>query len=461
MNNLNHSRKLLRRTKMVPLLITSCFIIIGLIYFLWWHAKIQGYKVIYNHGSLYSKNDYKNNVSNSVEFIKTLRMEYAKLIDREVHRKFKREFKLFKQDSIGAKLVISSFGDSLIYIYPNTINQIIVDCIDFPVQTAFAHGFIDLNTPNKEVNLRQVELKIPVPEAIEKYKSEPGHIIIADGNWIIFSGGGNIIFENINKLFTFEGKSIIGIVSNIGFKHSDPDYIQKYGSMGYHQYKNQGLLMISNQNCFDNSLQIAMDLGKEMAEIEIKDLLTKSDFFKLSLDEKRLRPKAEDIIRKTTRSEKDRSFLYPLWEFKKEVGELKTEANQIGIDSSYVDELLKDPSLKSTDGFLFVYYPNARGLMLQWFIMNLIFLNILSVLTLKYGNYSPLILAMRNISLIGTNISILSLITSANLWVFYKKPESVTIMYWILPGILYLLCIAYCAAIVIYMRHNPDVHSFY
>ena len=186
-----------------------------------------------------------------------------------------------------------------------------------------------------------------------------------------------------------------------------------------------------------------------MAEIEIKTLLIKSEFFRLSLADKKLRPKAEDIIQKKTRSEKDKSYQYPLWEFKKDVFELKKEAKQVGVDISYVDELLKETSQKTESGTLFVYYQNAKGFMLQWSLMNLCFLVILAALTfIKYGNTPLLILATKFLSVLGTNLSIILLLTVTNGWVFSRKPESLTVMYWVLPCILYISCIVWSVTIV-------------
>jgi len=442
---------------MMPLLLTCSLVIMGLILFLSCDDKLHGYKVIYNHGPKHSKSDYTENVADGVKFIKTLLSSYEKVVDREVHSKFKAEFQLFKQNSVGAKLVISSFGESLIYIFPNAQNHVVVDCIDFPVQAALAYGFIDLNNPPERVNLSKVGLKIPLPGAINKYKSEPGRITITEGDGGAVFSSGKLVFENVHKIFSFKRRTILGLMNGIAFRNTSPHYVQIYGHAGYHDFNLQGLLMISSENTFHWSFEIARKLGMEMAEIEIKDLLTKSEFFKLSLADKKLKPKAENIVQKKARSEKDKSYQYPLWEFKKDVFELKEEAKQFSIDSSYVDELLKEPSLKTADGTLFVYYSNARDFMLQWSLMNLFFLVILIVLTLsKYGDTALLVLAIRAFSVVGTNLSIISLVTIANGWVFSKKPESFTVPYWILPCILYLLCIAYS---VVIMNLQPSVES--
>jgi hypothetical protein len=149
----------------------------------------------------------------------------------------------------------------------------------------------------------------------------------------------------------------------------------------------KGLLIISSENTFDWTFEIARKIANQMVELEIKDLLTKSEFFRLSLADNKLRPIAENIIQKKSRSEKDKSYLYTLWEFKKDINDLKKEAKKYNVDSSYVDEILKDISLKPVDGTLFFYYKNEIGFMLQWSLMNLSIITILLILThYKYRN---------------------------------------------------------------------------
>lgn len=446
---------------MASLVIIGTLIVISLIFSLWWHKKGHEYEVVYNNGSNYSHNDYHENVTDGVEFIKIFVSEYKKVIDQEVHSKFKSDFQLLNKNSVGAKLVISSFGESLIYIFPNTKNQIIVDPIDFPVQSAFAYGAVDLNNPAKAIDLSKFEIKLPFNDAINAYNAQPGSITIGEGfgGGFVFGGTGSVGYNGTTKLFKFPRQAVVGfaVTHSIIFDNSTPHYVAIYGRPGHHEFPLKGPLLLSSENTFNWTFDIAKKLGKDLAEIEIKNLLTNSEFFRLSLADKKLRPKAEDIVQKRARSEKDKSYQYPLWEFKKDVFELKEEATKINIDGSYVDEILKETSLKPMDGSLFFYYPNAMGFTWQWILMNLCFLLILAVLAFtKYGDVPLLALTTRVVSVLGANISVISLITISNGWVFSKKPESLTITYWILPSVIYLLCIALTLIVVNSARGGQD-----
>lgn len=449
---------------MVSLVIIGTLIVVGLILFLWWVKMAHEYEVVYNKGSNYSQNDYHENVTDGVKFISVFVSEYKKVIDQEVHSKFKSDFQLLNKNSVGAKLVISSFGESLIYIFPNTKNKITVDLIDFPVQSALGYGAIDLNNPENAIDLSKFVLTLPFKDAMEAYNAQPGSISIGEGfgGGFVFVGTGSVGYNGTTKLFKFPRQAVVGfaVTHSIIFDNSTPHYVAIYGRPGHHEFPLKGPLLLSSENTFNWTFDIAKNLGKDLAEIEIKNLLTNSEFFRLSLADKKLRPKAEDIVQKRARSEKDKSYQYPLWEFKKDVFELKEEATKINIDGSYVDEILRESSLKPMDGTLFFYYPNAMGFTWQWILMNLCFLLILAVLAfIKYGDISLLVLATRAISVLGTNLSIISLITIANGWVFSKKPESLTITYWILPSIIYMLCIALSLIVLNSARGVQAKHS--
>ncbi len=121
-----------------------------------------------------------------------------------------------------------------------------------------------------------------------------------------------------------------------------------------------------------------------------------------------------------------------------QVFELKDEAKKFGVDGTYIDDLLKDTSLKPHRGTLLWYYPKRSGFMWQWIFVNLIFLLIIIVLGyIEYGG-QPLI---NLIPAYGGKYIPIVIITGVNYWIFSKKPEELGVSYWILPGILFLLCI--------------------
>lgn len=433
--------------------ITLSLVIIGSLFSIYYIKKINEYKIIFNKGPNHSKADFGVSVDDGIKFIKLFTKEYLKTVDDEVHPKFKKDFLLLKSKKVSAKLVISSFGESLTYLYPDNKSQVTIDFIDFPVQTALCFGFIDLNNPSTKVDLSKIDMKgRRLDSMIKAYKAHREGVNFTSGNGGSIFSSAKLIFNNSTKIFQFHEKTISGFLNEITFKQNNDWYLQIYGKEGSHNYKINGVLLITSEKTFDWTFELAKEIGKQMAEIEIINFIKKSKFFKLAMADKKLRPKAEIIAQKLSRSEQEKkAFPYPIWAFKQDVFQLKKDAEQIGIDSSYVDELLKEPSLKTVDGTLFVYFSSKLGFMTQWSMMNLFFMICIVLLAyFKFHEMTILFHLLKLISALKLKVSIITIITIANSWVFAKKPASIPIKYWLLPCALYFLCVVF----IIYLMNN-------
>ena len=405
------------------------------------------YEVIYHSNFDPLKESYAKSVEDGVKAIRLLLDNYSKILHKEVSIAPREEYLLWKDTGIGVKLIISTFNESLLYFFPNDKNQIFVDGINFPVQTALLYGFIDLNNPKDEINLRKIFLKMPSDDAVSHYKTEEARISFTDsGGWFFIAGKGGLRFNNVHKMFSFREKTIVGVMTaNLEITNSSQFFTQIHGHPDSFKFYLKGPLLFSSENTFSWAFEIASKLGREFAELEIKELFTKSEFFLLALADKKLRPKAEEIVQKKSRSEKDSSFQYPLWEFKKDVCELKKVAEQENINSSYVDELLACKALQPTDGHLLWYYPSPEGFMWQWLLVNCAVLIVLLLLRfVKYHNVPIFIHLIRRLPPLPGKISFFILILAANGWIFYEKPESVTLIYWIFPGAALLVSLFCC-----------------
>ena len=445
----------IKTRKLAILLIFILVAILGSIYLISSSYHFPKFEIIYNTETVLNGFNYETNICDAIEFIKILVTEYNTIITDSVDDKFINEIQLLKMGSISAKVVISTFGESLIYLFPSNEGKIFLDVINYPAQKALSYGFIDLDNPENKIDLHEIKLHHPLSIAKHLYEYEPGNIGVGDYSylkkgWILFDRSlGKVIFRD-GKMFFFMGKEIIaGIACPIAFQCKSPKYIETRGKEGYYGFKIPGLLLISNVNTFDWADSVAKKLGDDLADTDIKALFTNSEFFRLSLADDKLKPIAEDISEKQSRSLKDENFEYPQWEFMKDFSGLKGEAKKLGIDVSYVDELYKHVSLKKHDGILFFYYNDSKSYMWQWTLMNIIFLMIFIALTfIKLKNTSLLIYAAKYSSKVLANSGIITLIISANVYVFYNRPESLTLMYWIIPFILGLLSIIWIVVVM-------------
>ncbi len=96
------------------------------------------------HGSYNLKVQKKD----KLRFVQALVGEYARMFDEEIDPKFKASFIL--ADKCSAWYVVSSYGESLVYVYRSEKPRITVDYVDVPAQLMLTHGLVDLNIRHKK-----------------------------------------------------------------------------------------------------------------------------------------------------------------------------------------------------------------------------------------------------------------------------------------------------------------------
>lgn len=339
-------------------------------------------------------------------------------------------------------IIISTFNESLIYLFPNDKNQIFLQSINFPVQTGILYGTIDFNKPRDEVMLNKIHMKIPFQDALKYYQRERGRIILSESGFY-FAGRGGLKFQNCDKMFSLSAKTTIGVwQGTLEVTNSSSLFAELNNDSDSLKWNLHGPLLFSSENTFLWAQEIAANLGTEFGELEIKDLYTKSEFFLLAIAHKKLKPKAEEILQKKSRSEKDTSFQYPLWEFKKDRCELLKAAQQENINLNYVDELLACKALQPNDGQFLWYYANPRGFMWQWFLLNSIILIVL--ISLRFGKYNRKLIIVHILGKLSPpcgKVSFILLLLAYNGWIFHTKPSSVTLIYWLLPSLVLIASI--------------------
>ncbi|MFZ2403490.1 MAG: hypothetical protein WAW41_00020, partial [Methylobacter sp.] len=109
------------------------------------------FEVIYHSNFNSLKKLYSKSAEDGIKVINIFLENYSKVLRREVNLAPKERYLLWRDKGIGIKLVISTRNESLLYFFPNKTNQIFIDGINFPVQSALLYGFLDLNTPKNEI----------------------------------------------------------------------------------------------------------------------------------------------------------------------------------------------------------------------------------------------------------------------------------------------------------------------
>lgn len=431
-------------------LVSAC-IVIALMFYPYnggYHFK----EVVLQPGLASLTYDSAESIDGAKRFSELLINEYRSTLHKQVHTSFKSNFSLWDHDDLSVKVVFSKIAETLIYIFPASERQLIADGVPIAIQTALFSGFINLTTPKSPAmsgGIRSTSL----PEVAEEYERTPAKVNMKSGiNSMIYGiGEGGLSITGL-KFMTFEKNSSLTFYGGyFGIDNSYPEFIRWRGYAVRSKAKLEGPLIVTGERDFSWGIKgVAQDLGRQLAEADIIELITVSKFFRESLAHEKLRPQAEKILHNKSRMEKDLSFRYPFWEFESDLQRLYAEAKPLGVETKFVDELLIDPSLKAqiVDGTLLFYYADPLGFMWQWTLINVAFFLMVGILWwLNWKGYIP---GGMMKFIIGSSLQqslLLIAVTSVNGYVLVQKAETITLAYWILPGFGYIACILIIVAL--------------
>lgn len=403
-----------------------------------YHVIVKEYS---EHGIVKSSND-------KTSFLKSIVRGYRKVIDNEVDKSFYDKLPLYK--CLSARYFISSYGESILYIYPSTEESIRIDYLDKPAQVLLSHGFIDLNNPESDIHPEKLLPIVSRDEAVAAYQKIPSNILAGEGDArdsAYIGGEGSLRLDNFLKIIQFVSPESMMTICTEKLIISTSDSITKsiYGRDMEFSYTLNGPLIISNIIEFSNVSDIGENIGVSLAEMHIKQLAVKSKTFKFYIDDKKLKPFAEEIVEKLKRSESN-PLLYPLWKFKDDLQKIHAYAKKEGISSGYVDDLIAMLKTGAMTGTLLTYYKNSHEFVIQWLLINaIIFMCMMLLVFIRLGDTSLVnYIAPFLKSIYVEKLLLSAIVFTINGWVFFVKPAHLDIRFWIIPGISILtnLCVS-------------------
>ena len=335
-------------------------------------------------------------------------------------------------------MVFSTFYETLIYVYPSDKNELLLDCTFLPVQILLFYDLINLNNPKYDLADHLVKILVPQDQAIKTYLETPTTMMCGGPGSAYISVKLRLI--NPYRLLQFEKNSFMTFYKKeieVLRDKNDPLHTEIYKTDKPHNFKIpvNGALLITGEKDLSNLDGIAQQIGKTLAEYEIKKLITNSQDFRTALAHEELSKITQEILRKKKQSEDEQNpSLYPLWQYYKDVEHLMQKAKEIGVATSYIEDLLKDEALQPNSGRLFYYTSTLLGYMVQWILLNIILFLVLLVIKYK------LIYLFQSLSQDSIQYMLLGIVTAANGWAFYGKPKPLNVVYWIVPGMLFLAC---------------------
>jgi hypothetical protein len=420
------TRGLRRYLRLIVWLVTAVGCVSVGVFMLFHDDEYRITKITYLNDTSTLPGKYATCVPRAKDYVESLVNEYRSKLRKEINPTFKDKFALWNNPKLGVKFIISTFDEYLIYVFPDAENELIVEVIGVPVQTAFLLNLIDLSNPKSGVKTNKIKLSQPFEEVAQSYAKTPTRIILAEGAHTSIAGGGNIVLNNVEKFLYFSKDSSMTIDGGfVEINNNFPLAVQIHGHPQSVRFNLAGPLTLTGGKEFYLSQKVGKTIAQQLVDATIRSLIVESDFFKKSLAHSRLESMAKEIMTKKTRAENDPQFAYPFWQFKMDVKKLEDAARTEGIETDYVRELLEYKPLMPVHGTLLWYYSSAWNFVLQWTILNVaLLLGILCVP--NWPNFHWL------------RTATIPVILAVNAWVFVKKPEPIGVIYWLLPGALFI-----------------------
>ena len=363
--------------------------------------------------------DFSREIKTTRTFVEKLINSYQDVIEKEINPESKKYFVLAKGNNISARAIFSTASETFLTIYPSSQKNFIVESTKYPVQI---YLFLGLDQNDVKSNST-----IPYEYFLENYNNLNAMIHVSvqivefDGLLFLFDGP---------KIFSFSKNSLVSLNNIVvGLKDSDGKAIH-YEHVEY-------LGFITGEKDFSFAIEIADKLGIFLAERQIASVFARSEYFRKALLDEHLSAKAKEINLRYSRTEKDSTYNYPLWKFKEDVSELRNEAKRYGMDTGYIDDLLKYPTNQPKDGYLLWYYPSHFWFSVQWTFINacLLLMYILLIILKKWNSKFAIL-----INKIWSKLIILSIPLTINTWIFRERPKYMNIVYLIIPSALLITC---------------------
>jgi|CXWL01.1.fsa_nt_gi hypothetical protein len=392
------------------------------------------------------------------EFVQSFVNEYIGFIEDGANAKFHKQLRFNKGYTFSAKVVLSSYKDVILYIYPSSKSILYVDCLNIPAQLAFLSGIVDFKKAENPANTEMFTLSLPYEHLLREYDLVSA-AFGTDGTGIRIFGHGKINLESMVKIGNSQDNVLFGFYNNaIEVNNSGENFTKAFGRPVSFSMELEGPFFVGQKVEFSPDVQNAKSLAMQVASDDIANLLVDSEFFRMSLAHEKLRKMAEAIASKKNRSENDTTFKYPLWELKVEALELEKTAKEAGIVTSYVSELLElsDEKVQAQTGSFFGYYPTTGAFMWTWVATNCLFMLILLIvqLMLEY-NYSGWPSIQSFMKIVKVWFTLPSLIVLVNGYAFSNVPKAFTRTQFALAIVVGILTFIW-AAVLTWKIESPE-----
>jgi hypothetical protein len=340
-----------------------------------------------------NKSLYVDAISEAKKFINT----YNDTLSVRVHKSFWKDYYFYNQNNFAIDIIFSQRDITLIYIEQNNSN---IDLYNI----YYTHD-------NPQLFIQELKNKRPL------YIRHPISYAYA---FSIPQNGERIFIYNV----AFKGPPVpfeINKNSTIATFNYTVTSLNEIDSMTTRLPGISILIGSDDSKRFRNQIEY---YANNILDIETKDKYKNSEIFRKALIHPKLREIALEIRARIDKAD-NKITEYPRWEFEDDLNKMRKLAKENNISDNYVDEMFKDNQYYPISGTLLFYYSNQLQFMGQWTLVNIALIIITTLL-------------MRNKSIMN-NLSkekiFTIIILPVNAWIFYKKPDSIGFLYWIIPGL--------------------------
>lgn len=347
----------------------------------------------------------KVNVDNSISrkaYKKAIKKEVNKFLTSyndtlmsKVHKSFWSDFYFYKNYRFKTDIIVSSSQQTLIYIEQS-------DKSNYATNIFFT---------DKNPVLYIQELKNNVHITPASYKS---FYYVPKGFYMTIS---RLTLEGTPIPVTIEEKSFVVLF----------DYCIRFEGPVQNQFVSTefpGMSFLIGSNKKEDFNKLFIKAASDNFNSQLQKYYLESELFRKAFVHPFFKKITSEIKQRQSEA-LNHTIEYPPWEFERDINKMRAIARENSLSENYVDEIIKDPQYYPISGILLFYYSNEKAFMLQWCLINIILLAFIFVLS-----FSKLLEIVKIQSLLS------AVILAINAWVFYKRPDLISIEYWITPCIL-------------------------
>jgi hypothetical protein len=363
----------------------------------------------------FGTNNYDDKIISTTQFLEHFRDSYHNTIAKSVHPDFREQFSLWNTN-LEADVIFSTSMECVLHFKPSRTNSLRVQCTPYPVQVSLFGG---MGTSDSDFTMAP-----PDHDLLFRYTNGRQGMFILNGTPLLLqdlylAASHPKLFEmhEYDIVMTHEVRVILTslVVSNPISRTMDL----------------RGYTFFTGAKDFGSAIPAKAELlGEEVAQGQIQALFIASEFFRGSLVESRLKAISERILERRER-QKSGKEAYSYWEFLRDKDELINHAKRFGLADSYAENFFQDYETHENRNVVFWRFRSHLGFMWQWACAGLVCLiSTHLAIRLKSG-------MLRNW---GMGVC-LAAVLCVNGFVFDKRPELLTIGYWVLLGALFLLSV--------------------